>query len=130
MQVFLSHSQSDEAFAKVLSAELVRGGFSVWSLGEALPGDNLHRRAAEALAKSRAMVVLISPESMSSRFVRSEIQYALGNSRYEQRLFPVEVRPTKEIPWILRNMKSFTVRQGAKKISQSIASALGEVRTV
>ena len=128
MQVFVSYSQSDEAFAKALSAELVGRGFSVWrGEEEILPGDNLHLRIGDALAKSKAMVVLISPESMSSPFVRSEIEYALGNPNYEGRLFPVEVRPTKEIPWILRSMKSFTASQGAKKISQSIANALSAV---
>ena len=128
MQVFLSYARSDEAFAKSLSAELSKHGISVWLDEEQiLPGENLHQRIAEALAKSNAMVVLISPEAMNSQFVRSEIEYALGNPKYEGRLFPVEVRPTKQAPWILDKLQRFNASQGAKKISQSIAHALSEV---
>jgi dihydroxyacetone kinase-like predicted kinase len=128
MQVFLSYASSDEAFAKDLSSELTKRGLSVWLDEEnILPGDNLHQRIAEALAKSNAMVVLISPDSMNSNFVRSEIEYALGNPKYEGRLFPVEVRPAKEVPWILDRLQRFNASQGAKKISQSIANALSQV---
>ena len=128
MQVFLSYAHGDEAFAKSLASELTSRGFSVWRDEEqVLPGDNLHLRIGSALAKSKAMIVLVSPESMSSPYVRSEIDYALGNPNYEGRLFPVQVRPTQEIPWILRSLKGFTASQGARKISQSIADALSQV---
>ena len=128
MQVFLSYARSDESFAKDLSSELTKRGLSVWLEEEKiLPGDNLHQRIADALASSNAMVVLVSPEAMNSQFVRSEIEYALGNPGYEGRLFPVEVRPTKDVPWILSKLQRFSASQGAKKISQSIAHALCEV---
>ncbi len=76
------------------------------------------------LGKSRAMVVLISPDSMRSENVRHEIEYALGDPNYEGRVFPVQVRPTEDIPWILRRFKSFDARQSAAKVSESIANAL------
>src|SRR5438552_18097917 len=51
MRVFLSYAPSDEAFAKALSSQLTRRGFSVWSPGEeVLPGDKRlapHRGSAE-----------------------------------------------------------------------------------
>lgn len=128
MQVFLSYARSDEAFAKELSSELAKRGFSVWvDKQELLPGDNWHKRIADALARSNAMVVLISPESMSSPEIRGEIQYALGNPNYEGRLFPVEVRPTREVPWILDRFQRLRAAEGARKVSQSIARALEAV---
>ncbi len=128
MQVFLSYAHSDEAFAKTLSSELTRRGLSVWSAEEKLlPGDNLYLRIGDALAKSKAMVVLVSPESMRSEYVRHEIEYALGDPGYEGRLFPVQVRPTDDVPWIFRKFKTFSASQSAKKISESIADAIKQV---
>ncbi len=128
MQIFLSYAQSDEAFAKALAAQLTRRGLSVWSPDqEVLPGDNVWFRIGEALAKSKAMIVLVSPDSMRSEHVRREIEYALGQPNYEGRLFPVQVRPTDDIPWILRKFKTFDARQSAAKVSESIANALSQV---
>ena len=128
MQIFLSFAESDEAFAKALASQLARRGLSVWSPDqEVLPGDNVWLRIGEALKKSKAMVVLVSPESMRSDHVRREIEYALGDPNYEHRVFPVRVRPTNDIPWILRRLKSFDAKESVSKVSESIANALVQV---
>jgi len=128
MQIFLSFAESDEAFAKALASQLARRGLSVWSPDqEVLPGDNVWLRIGEALKKSKAMVVLVSPESMRSDHVRREIEYALGDPNYEHRVFPVRVRPTNDIPWILRRLKSFDAKESVSKVSESIANALEQV---
>jgi TIR domain len=118
MQIFLSYAESDEAFAKALSLQLARRGLSVWSPEqEVLPGDNVWLRIGEALKRSKAMVVLVSPESMRSEHVRREIEYALGDLNYEHRVFPVRVGPTNDIPWILRRLKTFDAKGSAAKVS-------------
>jgi hypothetical protein len=128
MQVFISYDRSDEAFAKALSSQLSKRGLSVWSANqEVLPGDNPWLRVGEALKKSRAMVVLISPDSMRSEWVRREIEYALGDPNYQGRVFPVKVRPTNDMPWILRKFKTFDGKQSAARVSASIAEALKQV---
>lgn len=128
MQVFLSYENTDKEFASALSSELERRGLSVWlDKRNLLPGDNWSLEIGKALAKSQAMVVLISPESMRSNQVRQEIEYALGNSNYEHRLFPVEVRPTTDVPYILSKFRILKGTQSAAKISQTIADALGQV---
>jgi hypothetical protein len=128
MQIFLSYASSDESFAKALSSQLTRRGLSVWSPAEeVLPGDNVWLRVGEALKDSRAMIVLLSPESMRSENVRREIEYALGQPNYEGRVFPVQVRPTNDVPWVLRRFKTFDAKQSAAKISESIANALSQV---
>jgi hypothetical protein len=128
MEIFLSYARADEDFAKALSSQLTKRGLSVWSTDdEILPGDNVWLRIGEALRRSRAMVVLLSPDSMRSEYVRHEIEYALGDPNYEGRVFPVQVRPTQDIPWILRKFKTFDGRQSAAKVSESIANALKQV---
>ena len=128
MQIFLSYARQDEEFARRLSSHLMKHGLSVWSPeNELLPGDNVWFRVGEALKKSNAMVVLISPDSMRSKYVRQEIEYALGDPNYEGRVFPVEIRPTEDVPWILRKLKTIDGRQNPAKVSESIAIALKQV---
>jgi hypothetical protein len=105
MNVFLSYTQSDQVFAEKLRSALVSAGLSVWDIShEVLPGDNWAMKTGQALEKSDAMIVLLSPDAVKSRSVRSEIEYALGSPRYERRLIPVVVKPTRGIPWILEKL--------------------------
>ncbi len=127
MQIFLSYAQSDEAFAKALSSQLAKRGLSVWSpREEVLPGDNIWLRIGQALQKSKAMIVLVSPDAMRSENVRRELEYALGDRNYEGRVFPVTVRRTSDVPWILRKFKTFDGKGSAAKVSASIANALNK----
>ena len=78
-------------------------GFEIWdSAQELLPGDNWALKVGKALEESDAMIVLLSPEGVKSQWVRREIEYAVGSRKYEGRLIPVMVRPTSNIPWVLR----------------------------
>jgi len=66
MQIYLSYAQSDEKLADQLAKGLVQQGFSVWDDHEILPGDNWGSKVGEALQKSDAMVVLMTPSSLDS----------------------------------------------------------------
>jgi len=128
VQVFFSYAPKDEEFAMALSNQLVKRGLKVWLIeDQVLPGDNVWLRIGEALKTSRAMVVLLSPDSVRSDNLRREIEYALGDANYEGRVFPVLVRPTKDIPWILRKFRIFDGKQNIAKVGASIAEALKQV---
>jgi len=128
VQVFFSYAPQDEQFALALSNQLAKRGLRVWRAEEqVLPGDNVWLKIGEALKTSRAMVVLLSPNSVRSENLRREIEYALSDSNYEGRLFPVMVRPTKDIPWILRKFRILDRRQSVSKIGESISEALKQV---
>jgi len=103
MRVFLSYDSKDEKSAKELTERLSAVGFEIWDAAqELLPGDNWALKVGKALEESDAMIVLLSPEGVKSQWVRREIEYALGSRKYEGRLIPVMVRPTSDIPWVLR----------------------------
>jgi hypothetical protein len=104
MKVFVSHSRSDEGFARELVSRLAAEGFKVWHGDEVSPGDNWALKVGKALEESDAMVVLLSPDADKSDYVRRDIEYALGSPRYRNRLLSVVVRPTRRIPWILRKL--------------------------
>lgn len=113
MQVFFSYSPADSHFARALSKELGGLGLRVWmSHDQLLPGDNPWLKIGKALENSHAMVVLLSPEAVESELLNSELAYALGNLNFRGRVFPIVVRPTSNIPWIL---KKFAIFEPAKK---------------
>jgi hypothetical protein len=128
VQIFFSYATKDREFALALSNQLTKQGFRVWIVeDEIFPGDNVWLRIGEALKKSRAMVVLLSPDSVRSENLRREVEYALGDPAYEGRVFPVLVRPTKDIPWILQKLKILDGKQNVAKVGASIAEALKQV---
>lgn len=110
MQVFISHSHSDSPLAARVSEALRKAGLDVWNHDlDVLPGDNWAAEVARALDESEAMVVLVTPDALRSPYVRSEIGFALGSKNYDNRLIPVAVGgreqlPTREIPWIVRQL--------------------------
>ena len=110
MKVFLSHSQADAPLAAKVTAALRTRGMDVWDPDvQILPGDNWAAETAQALERSRAMVVLLTPRAVQSRHVMRDIGYALGAKNYSHRLIPVAVGdrsqiPEREIPWIVRRL--------------------------
>jgi len=105
MRVFLSYAQSDREVAKELASRLEEAGHSVWLPDDELfPGENWALEIGKALNESEAMVVLLSPQAMKSDWVRKEIEFALGARQYRGRLIPVMVKPTSDIPWILKKL--------------------------
>ena len=99
--VFISYAHSDLAVARQVAAQLEDAGNKVWFADDAVfPGENLMLEVGKALEKSDAMVVLISPESMKSDWVRQDIKFALSAPQYRGRLIPVIVKPTGCPPWV------------------------------
>jgi len=131
MKVFISHAGADETFVRKVVAGLEEAGFEAWDASrEILPGDNWADKTARALQESEAMVVLLSPDALRSGSVRREIDYALGEQRYSNRLIPVLPKELneEEIPWILRHLRMIQLGGDAKEEEgiHQIAQALLE----
>ena len=119
MQVFISHATADSALAHKLSETLKRAGLDVWDGTGILPGENWAAKVATALEESRAMVVLLTPDSLRSSHVRHEIAYALGDEHYDGRLIPVlaaapDQLAKEDIPWILNNLETVSLHQDSR----------------
>jgi hypothetical protein len=125
MQVFLSHVAEDGPLARELAAQLAESGLQVWDPErEILPGDSWAKGVSEALETSDAMVVLFSPEYARSSYARSEVEYALGNPRYRNRLVPVVVGSPDEIPWVFKKFQTISYRGDATQVAEQIEAAL------
>lgn len=124
MKVFLSYSRSDRVYAQQLADKLADSDLQVWHPDMLEPGQNWGDAIGNALRDSQAMVVLLSPEALESPYFKSEIDYALSSPEYEGRLIPVMVRPTANIPWILRKLKVMRATKNPSTTGQRIAQAL------
>ena len=127
MNVFISYSEANKTLAQNLRSSLVKEGHSVPNFAtDIAAGSNWHKELGKALEQSEAMVVLLTPESVNSSSVRSDIDYALSNPRFRNRLIPVMVRPTQAVPWILKklNRKMIRASNDLSQTAREIASAL------
>ena len=127
MKVFLSYAHNDIALAKKIESALEDEGLQVWNAEtEILPGDNFAEKISEALKASDAMVVLLTPESLNSKWIQWEIEYALSNKSYKRRVIPVlvgseESVSLESIPWILRKLQMIRLskpEQAEREINQ------------
>lgn len=131
MKVFMSYAHTDEPLARRVFDILQEAGLEVWDgTREIMPGDNWAAKVSEALQESQAMVVLLTPNAMRSNWVRSEIEYALGEVRFRKRLIPVVVGNPDElkredVPWILWTLKIIRLEhaneeEGIKEIARTL----------
>ena len=85
--VFVSYSRRDGEFVRALAADLESRGKSVWidtqGIGDGEVFPDAIRRAIE---QSDAFVFVISPESIASRYCKTEVDYA---QQLQKRLVPV-----------------------------------------
>jgi len=125
MKIFMSYARADQMLAEEIRAALTHSGYLVWNgESEILPGDNWAHEIGDALESCDAMVVLVSQAAMSSDNVRREINYALGASRYAQRLIPVMVEPVNELPWILKHFPAVPLESNREHLTARIISIL------
>lgn len=74
--VFVSYSRTDKARVAPLVAAIEAEGWSVWWDPEIMPGQEFDSRIAAELALATAVLVVWTPASVKSRWVRGEAREA------------------------------------------------------
>lgn len=99
--VFMSYSRRDENVMRRIAAFLRKKGINVWLDNEKLiPGTPIWEEEIEkAIKGALAIVVVLSPDSKESEWVRREISMADQNRK---RIFPVLVRGDEDTSITLR----------------------------
>jgi len=133
MKIFISHSHSqiDEPLVRKITTALQKAGLEVWDDEVGIStGENWAEKVAQALRESEAMVVLLTPNALDSKWVDRDIDYALSEKRFRQRLITVlagspEKLPEEKIPAILRRLKFIKLADNGKEEDvKQIAQAL------
>jgi hypothetical protein len=94
--VFLSYARRDQVFADHLVTALEARGVNVWVDREDIPGGAAWESAiGEALSASSAVLVVLSPASVTSEYVPKELSLA---EKYERPIVPILHEPWEESP--------------------------------
>ncbi|HEV2365747.1 MAG TPA: TIR domain-containing protein [Caulobacteraceae bacterium] len=95
--LFVSYARADKERVAPLIGALQAEGWSVWWDPEIGPGQEFDRLIAEELGKARAVVVVWTPTSVASRWVRGEAREAadravLAPVRFDRAELPIDLR--------------------------------------
>jgi hypothetical protein len=93
---FLSHSSIDKPFARRLHSRLRDEGLRVWfDEVDMRSGRKLFEQVDEAIRVHDKLLIVLSADSMSSEWVKTEIRRAFKQGRRESKgkLFPIGLAP-------------------------------------
>ena len=122
---FISYSHSDRAHAERLTSALQQRGLDVWiDALQILPGDSLVEKIfEEGLKNCSLFLVLLSPRSVQSAWVRHELDVAVINRlKRVTRVIPLVVEKC-EIPVTLRALRWLDMSDGVARAADLIAAA-------
>ncbi|HEV8422161.1 MAG TPA: TIR domain-containing protein, partial [Chthoniobacterales bacterium] len=95
--VFVSYARSDKARVAPLVAAIEAKGWSVWWDPEITPGQQFDDQIEAEIDAAKAVLVIWTPTSVASRWVRGEAREAAERGilvpvRFEQARLPMDVR--------------------------------------
>ena len=91
---FISYSTKDQEFADRLHADLQNKGVRCWFAPHDIQaGKKIHEQIDEAIRRYERLLLILSPNSMNSEWVKTEIRKARKRERTEKKrvLFPVRL---------------------------------------
>ncbi len=89
-EVFLSHTNQDRGFVDSLAEVMRRHGVPVWySQANILGARQWHDEIGAALRRCDWFLIVVSPQSVDSKWVKRELLYALDHNRYDNKIVPV-----------------------------------------
>ncbi|MCI0610441.1 MAG: toll/interleukin-1 receptor domain-containing protein [Anaerolineae bacterium] len=122
---FISYSRTDTAQKQNIIKQLRARGIHLWvDIENLVPGTPAWEREIErAIRGAAGIIVLLSPESNNSEWVRREISFAEQNDKY---VFPVLIRGDEDdsIPLRLSNHQWVDLRKNYNNGLDELADAL------
>lgn len=116
-QVFLSYAQDDRVVARRLAEGLKAAGLRVWfDQWELAAGDSIVSRIRQAVAATDLLLVLLSPRSVQSRWVQTELSSFLARELKDRAitLIPALIEDC-EIPPVLADRQYLDLRKDFDK---------------
>ncbi|MBL8829631.1 MAG: toll/interleukin-1 receptor domain-containing protein [Planctomycetaceae bacterium] len=127
-QLFLSHSHANHAFTVKVAHVLRDHGITVWFAPHQILGaDQWQDEIGQALEASDWLAVVLSPDSAKSMWVKREVQYALKEQRFEDRIIPIHFRNHAKIPWAwpLSNFQAIDFRKSFTSAAAKLLQVWG-----
>jgi hypothetical protein len=124
-QIFISYSRKDIGFVRKLAADLEKAGYEVWwDLTDLRGGDDWLRVIPAAIEESDNIIVVLSPNSLISDWVKKEYTQALSSGK---KIIPLMLTRSS-VPFALNtiNYVDFTSDDYAVNF-QNLLDALGHI---
>jgi hypothetical protein len=113
-ELFLSHAVLDRQFVDRLVEMLRRHGVPVWYSRTNIGGaQQWHDEIGEALRRCDWFVIVLTPNSVESMWVKRELLFALQQNRYENRIVPLlcQTCDYDRLSWVLPGFQYIDFRQ-------------------
>lgn len=120
--VFLSYSHKDRDFVDKLAKRLETASVAVWYDRNLVPGRPWSEELEEHIREARAVVVVLSPSSANSDYVRKEILCAQDSGK---RIIPVMLNATKT-PLPIIDLQWVDAQEGKDPLPGLLAALRGE----
>ena len=122
-QIFISYSRKDIDFARKLAGDLEKAGYDVWwDLTDLRGGDDWVKTIPAAIASSQQVIVVLTPDSIESEWVRKEYTQALS---LRKKIIPILFKPTS-VPFALNTINFVNFANGEYEDRfKELLSALG-----
>lgn len=103
-EAFLSHSSANDKFVTDLSEVLQQYHVPFWYSKVNIRGaQQWHDEIGEALNRCDWFLLVLSPESVNSMWVKRELVYALEQNRFADKIVPILYQPcdAANLSWVL-----------------------------
>ncbi len=114
-EIFISHSNLDRSLVRRIVVFLRKQRINLWYSPKHIAGAaQWHDEIGRALARCDWFLVVLTPNSVKSPWVKKELLYALNEPRYENRIIPVIARACKfnQLSWTLQQIELVDLRPG------------------
>ncbi|MDP1546533.1 MAG: toll/interleukin-1 receptor domain-containing protein, partial [Anaerolineales bacterium] len=122
-KIFISYSRKDMDFARKLAGDLEKAGYDVWwDITDLRGGDDWVRTLPTAIAGSEFFIIVLSPNSVESEWVRKEYTQALN---LRKKIIPLMFEAC-DVPFALNTINYVNFMSGEYEESfKNLLSALG-----
>lgn len=128
ISTFISYSRADSAFIDRLEADLRAYGFDTWVDRQHLEGGADWARVIEQQIQQReTLVVALSPNAITSTWVRREITFALNGGKH---IIPIIAQPVASTPIEIVNLQYIDLSADYTSGLQDLRVALLKTRTL
>jgi hypothetical protein len=117
-EAFISHAGADRAFVKQLARAMSARGIRSWySEAHLLAADDWHDKIGKALNRCDWFVLVLTPASVKSKWVKRELLYALQEDQYSERIVPILRKKCnyRSLSWTLRSFQFVDFTGGFKE---------------
>lgn len=114
-RLFLSHSSKDRRFTERLAAVLGERSLACWySERHIIGAKQWHDEIGAALVKCNWFVLVLTPHSAKSKWVKHELLFALEQKAYKGRIVVLDLRQADftKLSWTLSQFQWVDFRKG------------------